>query len=114
VKRPSDTDFSKGRQRELRKNQGEALLTGLNNGKWTENAFATTLSEAQAAFAALDALRKANPGSAANDLADAHDKWVDAIQDSKRNAAALMTAAGDFADKVSAVEAALPGDRASS
>lgn len=95
------------RQRELLKNQGEALLTGLNNGKWTEGAFATTFSEAQTAFAAQDALRKANPGSAANDLADAHDKLVEAIQDPKQNYAALMKAAGAFADKVSAVEAAL-------
>jgi hypothetical protein len=100
-------DTLAARQRELLKNQGEALLTGLKYGSWTESGYAATLSEAQAAFAAQDALRTSNPAAAANDLADAHDKLVEAIKDRKKNYAAFMKAVGDFADKVSAVETAL-------
>jgi hypothetical protein len=84
-----------------------ALLDAVNDGSLTNAEYTKALGDAQAAFANLEALRKANPGSAANGLADAHDKLVEAVQNPTKNYTALMKAIGDFADKVSAAVAAL-------
>jgi hypothetical protein len=94
-------------QRDSLTKKVDVLLDGLNTGKWSDNAYAKALADAQATLAAQDALRRANPGSAANGLADAHDKLVKAIDDPKANYTSFMKAVGEFADKVSALEAAV-------
>ena len=94
-------------QREILQQQAMALLNGINDGTWSNSEYAKALSDAQAAFAALDTLRRAHPGAAANALADAHDKLVKAVQDPNKSYPALMKAVGDFADKVSTAEAEL-------
>jgi hypothetical protein len=94
-------------QRTVLRSRALALLNGLNDGTWGNKPYAKALADAQAAFASLEALRRATLGAAANALADAHDKLVKAVEDPKKNYNALVKAIGDFVDKVSAVEAAL-------
>ena len=95
------------RQKELLSKQVRANLDALNFGRLSASGYATAFADAQTALAAQEALRKTKAGSVANDLADAHDKLLKAINDPNNSYAAFMKAVGDFADKVSAVEAAI-------
>jgi len=94
-------------QRDILSHKADALLDGLNTGKWTGGAYARALSDVQATLAAQDALRRANPGSAANRLADAHDDLVRAIDNPKTKYTAFIKAVGEFVDQVSALETAI-------
>jgi hypothetical protein len=85
----------------------DILVDGLNTRKWSDEAYRKRLVEAQAALAMADALRRSDPKGAAGALADAHDKLVLAVEDSRTNYTSLLEAVGEFTGKVTAVHAAL-------
>jgi hypothetical protein len=89
-------------QREVR-----LLVNGLNLRQWADDAYRKRLADAQSALAAANALRRADPVGTAQELAKAHDKLVKAVEDPQNDYAAFMKAVGDFAEKASAMEAAL-------
>jgi hypothetical protein len=86
--------------------EANALTAGLKHDLSTA-AYRQRMIEAQAIVATLDAVRKADARGAAQDLADAHDKLVEAVNDPARSYSSLVTSIGSFADKVAAVHAAL-------
>lgn len=70
-------------------------------------AYQQRLGQAEAMIGVLDGLRQADPAGAAASLAKAHDALVAAVNDPRRNEAALVKAIGTFLDQAAAVQAAL-------
>jgi hypothetical protein len=85
----------------------DVLVDGLNDRKWSDDAYRKRLADAQTTLAMANALRKSDPKGAAADLAKAHDKLVLAVNDPTRNYTSLLKAVGEFTDKVTAVHSAL-------
>jgi hypothetical protein len=85
----------------------DVLVDGLNNRKWSDDAYRKRLIDAQTTLAMADALRRSDPRGATADLANAHDKLVLAVNDPAKNYGNLLKALGDFTDKVTAVHSAL-------
>lgn len=83
------------------------LAAGLSSRPLSDEAYRKQLAEAWAAAATADALQRSNPRGAAADLADAHDKLVEAVNDPGRSYGSLLKAVGEFGEKISAVHAAM-------
>lgn len=83
-----------------------ALVKPLNS-KLSAADYKQRLAQATTMIGVLDGLRQSDPAATTDSLAKAHDALVAAVNDPSRNYANLLKAMGDFADKASALQAAL-------
>ena len=83
------------------------LAIGLSSRPLSDETYRKQLAEAWAAAATADALQRSDPRGAATDLAEAHDKLVEAVNDPGRSYGSLLKAVGEFGEKISAVHAAM-------
>ncbi len=83
------------------------LAIGLSSLPLSDEAYRKQLAEAWAAAATAEALRRSDPQGAAADLADAHDKLVEAVSDPGRSYGSLLKAVGEFGEKISALHTAM-------
>jgi hypothetical protein len=105
--------LTNARIKALRREVG-LLLVRLNDRPSGDDIYRKQLAEAWSVAATIEALRRSDPRRAVADLAVAHDKLVEAVNDSGRSYASLLKAVGEFGEKISAVHAAMTAASSSS